>query len=105
MFVRRIGVDITCNFAMYAFEAGKLEEVRVRQKNRVFLGIGQRSSDPDSAFEGLTAARALSESGSGGKTASIGILGRGGQWEAKSPSDLFEGHMLVGTQKWDNLRA
>ena len=74
MFVRGIGVDITCDFAINAFEAGKLEEVRVRQKNRVFLGIGQRSGNPDSAFEGLTTARALSESGSGRKTAGIGIF-------------------------------
>ena len=70
----RRGVDIACDFAVDAVKTGELEEVRLLQMDRIFVSIGKRGSNPDSAIEGFAASRTLSKRRSGRETAGSGIF-------------------------------
>ena len=61
VFIRRRRVDIACDFAVDAVKTGELEEVRLLQMDRIFVSIGKRGDNPDSAIEGFAASRTLSK--------------------------------------------
>ena len=74
VFIRRRGVDIARDFAVDAVKTGELKEVRLLQMDRIFVSIGKRGGDPDSAIEGFAASRTLSKRRSGRETAGSGIF-------------------------------
>ena len=68
------GLTLRVIYGVDALKTGELKEVRLLQMDRIFVSIGERGGDPDSAIEGFAASRTLAKRRSGRETAGSGVF-------------------------------